>query len=73
MVVNHLQTVHYHLELICSCCVEYFTMSMDAMYQHAQLCKPVAASINGNDDQEEEYENDDNGREYDDKFTFHED
>ena len=44
MVVNHLRTSHYHLGLICSCCMEYFTMSTDAMHQHSQLCKPALAA-----------------------------
>ena len=39
MVVNHLQTSHYHLGLVYSCCMEYFTMSTNAMCQHSQLCK----------------------------------
>ena len=75
MVVNHLQTHHYHLGLICSCCVEYFT-SAGAMHWHAKLCKPVLADIDDNDSDngwEEESVNDDNGREYDDKFTFYKD
>ena len=58
--VNHLQTMHYHLGLICAHCLDYFTTSADAMHQHAQLCKPMAAGDDDDDDREEEdYE--DNG------------
>ena len=28
-VVNHLQSTHYHLGLICSCCLDYFTTSAE--------------------------------------------
>ena len=71
MMVNHLQTMHYHLGLICACCLNYFTMSTDDMWQHAQLCKSTAAS---NDDRKEsppDYEEDDNGN-GDFKFAFEE-
>ena len=54
MVVNHLQMSHYHLGLICSWCLEYFTTSANTMCHHLQLCKPALASINDNDDQGEE-------------------
>ena len=69
--VNHLRTNHYHLGLICNHCIEYFTMSTDAMCWHSQLCKPAPA--NDDNDQEEESVNDDNGGEYDDKFALYED
>ena len=69
-VVNHLQTMHYHLGLICAHCLDYFTTSADAMWQHAQLCKSMAA---GNDSDREEsppdYVEDDNS-DGDLKFTF---
>ena len=51
MVVNHLQTMHYHLGLICACCLDYFTTSADAMHWHTQLFKSTAA---GDDDDREE-------------------
>ena len=73
MVVNHLLTMHYHLGLICAHCLNYFMMSTDAMHQHDQLCKPMAAS--DDDDREEsppDYEEDDNGDD-DFKFMFKED
>ena len=74
MVVNHLWTSHYHLGLICSHCMEYFTTSADAMCQHSQLCKPAPASINNdNDDWQEESDDDDNSGEYNDKSAFYED
>ena len=70
-VVNHLQTSHYHLGLICSCCMEYFTMSANAMYWQSQLCK--LAPVNDDDDEsKEESVDDDNGREYD-EFALYED
>ena len=73
MVVNCLQTTHYHLGLICAHCLDYFTMSTDAMLWHAQLCKSVVA---GDDDNREEsppdYEEDDNGN-GDFEFMFEED
>ena len=31
-IVNHLQTTHYHLGLICVHCLDYFTTSTDAMH-----------------------------------------
>ena len=40
-VVNHLQTMHYHLGLICTHCLNYFMMSADAMWQ---------SMVAGNDD-----------------------
>ena len=52
-VVNHLQTGHYHLGLICSQCLKYFTTSANTMCHHLQLCKLALAGIN-DDDQEEE-------------------
>ena len=49
-VVNHLQTSHYHLGLICGQCLEYFTTSADTMCHHSQLCKPAPAGIDDDDD-----------------------
>ena len=43
-VVNHMQMTHYHLGLICACCLNFFTMSSDNMWQHALVCKSMAAS-----------------------------
>ena len=68
---NHLQTSHYHLGLICSHCVEYFTTSANVMCWHSQLCKLAPPS--GDDNQEEESVNNDNSGEYNDEFTFYED
>ena len=69
MVVNHLQTRHYHLDFICGQCLEYFTTSANAMHHHSQLCKPVPAGINNdNDNVEEESNINDNGK--DDDFVF---
>ena len=61
-VVNHLQTMHYHLGLICTHCLDYSMTSTDAMHWHTQLCRSMAA---GNDDDREEsppeYEENENG------------
>ena len=76
MVVNHLQTSHYHLGVICSYCIEYFITSTNTTCWHSQLCKPVLASVNDNNndnDWDEESVNDYNGREYDDEFAFYKD
>ena len=50
-VVNHLQTTHYHLGLVCACCLDYFTTNAEAIHHHAYVCKPttVGASDNGDD------------------------
>ena len=72
-VENHLQTSHYHLGLISRHCVEYYTMSATAMHQHSQPCKPVPASIDDNNDQENESDNNDNGGEYHDELAFYKD
>ena len=70
MVVNHLWMSHYHLGLVCSQCLEYFTTSANTMFHHLQLCKPAPASVNDNDDdQEEESDIDDNGED-DNDFMF---
>ena len=72
----HLWTSHYHLGLVCSHCVEYFTTSTDTMHWHSQLCKPALPSISNddnNDDQKKESVNDDNSGEYNDEFAFYED
>ena len=72
MVVNHLQMSHYHLGLICSYCLEYFTTSTDAMHLHLQLCKLALAGIDDEEeeeDQEEESNIDGNG-ECDDHYTL---
>ena len=54
--VNHLQTSHYHLGLICSQCLNYYSTSTDAMHCHLQLCKPALAGVNDDDDDDQEEE-----------------
>ena len=67
-VANHLQMSHYHLGLICSWCLKYFTTSSDTMHCYSQLWKPALAGVNNDDDnQEEESNSDDNGE---DDFVF---
>ena len=46
--------IHYHLGLICSWCLKYFTASIDTMHHHSQLCKLALVGVdNDNDNQEE--------------------
>ena len=66
-IVNHLQTSHYCLGLVCSWYLKYFTTSADTMHCHSQLCKWTSAGIDDNNDQEEESNYDDSGK---DDFTF---
>ena len=66
MVLNHLQTTHYHLGLICACYLDYFTTSAEAMCHHAHICRPTTA---GNDDDNREEEDSENSSE-DDEFKF---
>ena len=61
MVINHLWTMHYHLGLICAHCLNYFTMSVDSIQWHTQLCKSLAASDDDNrEESPPDYEEDDN-------------
>ena len=65
--------MHYHLGLICACCLNYFMTTADAMCWHTQLCRSILAGDN-NDIQESplDYEEDENGNgDYD--FIFEED
>ena len=66
-VVNHLWMSHYHLGLICSQCLKYFTTSANTMHCHSQLCKWTSAGIDDNDDQEEKSNSYDNAE---DNLTF---
>ena len=67
--VNHLQTSHYHLGLVCSWCIVYFTTSANTMCQHSQLYK-LALVNDDNNNREEESGDDDKSRECNDEFTF---
>ena len=69
--LNHLQSIHYHLGLICVHCQDYFTSSAEAMHQHPHLHKTMTGSDDDEDSEERDYENNDNGNE-DDKFMFEE-
>ena len=60
-VVNHLQTSHYCLGLICSWCLKYFMTSANTMWCHSLLCKQTSAGMDSNNDQEEESNSDNNG------------
>ena len=46
--VNHPQTVHYHLGLVCTLCLAFFTTSADTMRKHKTHCTAMAT-----EDQEE--------------------
>ena len=40
-VVNHLQTVHYRLSLVCNKCYDYLSTSSDTLHCHSwQNCPP---------------------------------
>ena len=69
MVVNHLQTKHYHLGLICTHCINFFTMCLDTMWWHTLVCKSTATGdSNGNrEESPPEYEGDEDGE---DNFEF---
>ena len=45
-IMNHLRTMDYHLGLVRALCVDFFLMSMDAMRQHAHVCKSITATEN---------------------------
>ena len=64
MVMNHLRTMHYHLGLVCALCMDFFSISADAMMQNTHVCKSIAATKD-NDWEEEEYNNDDDSNEDD--------
>ena len=52
MVVNHLQMMHYHLGLVCTNCLDFFTTSSDTMQWHALVCKSMAAGDMSGDSEE---------------------
>ena len=70
-VVNHLQTMQYHLGLNYACCLDHLTTNAKAMHCHAHVCKPSTTGNNDND-REEDYEDDDNSDE-DSEFKLEED
>ena len=74
MVVNDLWTMHYHLGIICACCLSYFNTDVEAMLCHVHGCKPTTAGTSDDDDYEE-YEDNDNGEgdDKDNEFKFKED
>ena len=42
MVVNHLRTMDYHLGLVCTLSMDFFTTSMDTMRWHVHICRSMA-------------------------------
>ena len=73
MVFNHLQTMNYHLGLICAHCSDYFMTSTDIMHHHTQLCRSTATS-NNDDRKESPLENEEDENSYGNyDFVFEED
>ena len=58
-VVNHLQTVHYCLGLVCTLCLAFFTTSVDTMRKY----KPSSKATATEDWEEEEISEEDNSDE----------
>ena len=61
--VNHLQTMHYKLGLVCSRCLWFPTTTSEAMQHHGQACKH-------SDAKEEDRRPDDNDASMSDWFTL---
>ena len=40
--INYLRTGHYHLGLVCTLCMEFFSTSVDTMRWHTHTCKSMA-------------------------------
>ena len=59
-IVNYLRTVHYHLGLVCTLCMDFFATSVDTKRWHAHACNSMA---NKDKDWEEEESKNDNGDE----------
>ena len=55
MVINHLRTMHYHLGLVYTLCMDFFATSPDTVRWHACICKSMATEDR---DQVEEEESD---------------
>ena len=45
MVVNHLRTMHYHLGLVCTLCMDFLATSADTMRWHTHASKSMATEI----------------------------
>ena len=58
-VINHLQTTHYRLGLICSRCLCFPVITSEAMQHHCQICKQSDAK------EEDDGHNDDDVSELD--------
>ena len=63
--------MHYHLGLVCTCCVNYFITSADAMCWHAHICRSTTGGDNDDNREEEDYKDNDNSDE-DKEFIFEE-
>ena len=63
--MNHLQNVHYHLDLICAIYWEYFAMSLDTIRWHASSCEALTTTTKDKTLKEEEESESDNGNKND--------
>ena len=52
MVVNHLNTSHYYLALICKRYLLFFTTNSNDMQCHVQGCEPTCPNDDSSDDEE---------------------
>ena len=68
-VVNHFQTMHYHLGLVCALCWDFFAMSAHTMRWHMPSCMSMATE---DKDQEEEEESKDSEGDEDDGYLLEE-
>ena len=61
--------MYYHLGLICTCCLDFFTMSWHTRQQHTLVCKSVATgdSKGNREESPPDYKRDDDGG---DNFEF---
>ena len=50
-VINHLQTMHYRLGLVCSGCLHYFTTTSEAMWHHGEVCRQPTESATKEEDE----------------------
>ena len=53
MVINHLKTMHYHLGLVCTLCIDFLATSADTMRWHTHACKSMATEDKGWEKEEE--------------------
>ena len=59
-IMNHLRAIHYHMCLVCTLCMEFFTTSADTLRWHVHACKFMATD-DKDQEEEEESKNEDDG------------